>query len=596
MSILSGIIGSIKEILGIENSTPVNAAEKKDNTPVIKCENTGKNEDTFETSAEQNETEAPKRNLGQIKQSIEAKCRKYGIDYISLSKSVGEIAGVTREQFSALPEEKQEQILRIIENEIERFAEIKQKHGVSDQTNVSKVITLSAQNKYEAIEAGTFATVDEMEEKAGDVNAELGEDFKKVDVKERRARMDKLAKVEKEEFEQYLKEELSKLPESQRTEAEKKLREQYKYVQRVRFHETIAANDSETGLHAIAMLSAQDMAYGMHAVVETRCDRAEATRTADMANFEFTESLLASYYERGETPEQEVIKKYTTTNVSYKSANAVQQYQTDYNARRQAYENGEDVPPYMSEEFFTATAQGIGQGALNNINMTTDEKAEFLATWENDARQYGDYDIVTANVKKELEENPEYKDIANKLEKFQEETKPDKKDNNTEYNTESDKNSVEYSSVKVYNTEITQQQEFANNENVTTAKEKTTSSTKKVTNPILTWNKNEKYIAESIKENGVKKTIEKLGHIEVIEAILDNQSLKYLLPQLATVIKTYDLSSLKKITQDCSDAAFVYICGIVNSDFIQELKDNRGHLCYAATKQLEKMEENYATC
>ena len=170
------------------------------------------------------------------------------------------------------------------------------------------------------------------------------------------------------------------------------------------------------------------------------------------------------------------------------------------------------------------------------------------------------------------------------------------KNNNTEYNTESNKNSIEYSSVKVYNTENTQQQESVNNENITTAKEKTTSSTKKVTNPILTRNKNEKYIVESIKENGVKKTIEKLGHIEVIEAILDNQSLKYLLPQLATVIKTYDLSSLKKITQDCSDAAFVYICGIVNSDFIQELKDNRGHLCYAATKQLEKMEENYATC
>ena len=75
----------------------------------------------------------------------------------------------------------------------------------------------------------------------------------------------------------------------------------------------------------------------------------------------------------------------------------------------------------MKSEYYTATAQGIGQGALHNVNMTSEQKAEFLSKWEEDAKQYSDYHQVVQNVKKEIDKNPEYKEVKTKLAEIKQE-------------------------------------------------------------------------------------------------------------------------------------------------------------------------------
>ena len=92
MSILSAIKNFAYEALGIEKNTEVSSASadkesavKK--TPVIQCENTGNNVDTVEIK-QKNGNEPVKKNLGQLKQSIELKCRANGINYNEIIKDL----------------------------------------------------------------------------------------------------------------------------------------------------------------------------------------------------------------------------------------------------------------------------------------------------------------------------------------------------------------------------------------------------------------------------------------------------------------------------------------------------------------------------
>ena len=116
----------------------------------------------------------------------------------------------------------------------------------------------------------------------------------------------------------------------------------------------------------------------------------------------------------------------------------------------------------------------------------------------------------------------------------------------------------------------------------------------KVSNLVSKQTNNSILSAKEIRTTSIDYAIKKFGHSTVIETVLDNPNLKHMRPQLATIIKGYDLNSLKKLAQNCSTSAFVYICSIVNKEFVEELKDERKDLCYSARKQVENMEKQYA--
>lgn len=595
MGIFTRVKNFIKtEVLGVTDNTQVKPAQNltKSAKPnaIVKCKNVGKNEDTVvinNKNKKQPANKTQKRSVGQIRESIKQKCQANNINFAQVLKNIPQVAGLTREKFEALPEKQKEEVMLFLEKELDKTIALQKKHGRSDKTNTAEVVTESAKNKYEAKKAGV--NIKSMEEEAGDINAELGTDFKKLSRKEKRAKFKEMVKARKEAFEHRLQAKLAKISPKYRAKMEAKWRAEHEFAENARFNEVLATNDSDTALEAVVMLPAKRMATGIKTVLNTRCDKAEKTATADKAKFEYTEGLMKDYYERGEKPSGEVVQEYTQTIVSAKSAQAVAEYQNDYKAKRDAYESGKEVPAYLDKDFFTSSAKGIGEGALENTNMTNDEKAKFISDWNDDAKKYDDYKVVTKSVNEKLETKSEYKEISDKVKTINEE-KAKLVENKviqemaTEPTYHIQEITTEPLSKTIPNIKID------NNKKETITDKKNA----KVSNLLSKQTNNSILIAKEIRTTSIDYAIKKFGHSTVIETVLDNPNLKHMRPQLATIIKGYDLNSLKKLAQSCSTSSFVYICSIVNKEFVEELKDERKDLCYSARKQVENMEKQYA--
>lgn len=595
MGILTRVKNFIKtEVLGVTDNTQVKPAQNSTKSAkpnaIVECKNVGKNEDTVvinNKNKKQPANKTQKRSVGQIRESIKQKCQANNINFAEVLKNIPQVAGLTREKFEALTDVQKQEVMLFLEKELDKTIALQKKHGRSDKTNTAEVVTESAKNKYEAKKAGV--NIKSMEEEAGDINAELGTDFKKLSRKEKRAKFKEMVKARKEAFEHRLQARLAKISPKYRAKMEAKWRAEHEFAENARFNEVLATNDSDTALEAVVILPAKRMATGIKTVLNTRCDKAEKTATADKAKFEYTEGLMKDYYERGEKPSGEVVQEYTQTIVSAKSAQAVTEYQNDYKAKRDAYESGKEVPAYLDKDFFTSSAKGIGEGALENTNMTNDEKAKFISDWNDDAKKYDDYEVVTKSVNEKLETKSEYKEISDKVKTINEEK------------AEPVENKViqEMATKPTYHIqEITTEplSKAIPNIKIDNNKKETITDKKnaKVSNLVSKQTNNSILIAKEIRTTSIDYAIKKFGHSTVIETVLDNPNLKHMRPQLATIIKGYDLNSLKKLAQNCSTSAFVYICSIVNKEFVEELKDERKDLCYSARKQVENMEKQYA--
>lgn len=595
MGIFTRVKNFIKtEVLGVTDNTQVKPAQNltKSAKPnaIVECKNVGKNEDTVvinNKNKKQPANKTQKRSVGQIRESIKQKCQANNINFAQVLKNIPQVAGLSKEKFEALTDVQKQEVMLFLEKELDKIIALQRKHGRSDKTNTAEVVTESAKNKYEAKKAGV--NIKSMEEEAGDINAELGTDFKKLSRKEKRAKFKQMVKARKEAFEHRLQAKLAKISPKYRAKMEAKWRAEHEFAENARFNEVLATNDSDAALEAVVMLPAKRMATGIKTVLNTRCDKAEKTATADKAKFEYTEGLMKDYYERGEKPSGEVVQEYTQTIVSAKSAQAVAEYQNDYKAKRDAYESGKEVPAYLDKDFFTSSAKGIGEGALENTNMTNDEKAKFISDWNDDAKKYDDYKVVTKSVNEKLETKSEYKEISDKVKTINEE-KAKLVENKviqemaTEPTYHIQEITTEPLSKTIPNIKID------NNKKETITDKKNA----KVSNLVSKQTNNSILIAKEIRTTSIDYAIKKFGHSTVIETVLDNPNLKHMRPQLATIIKGYDLNSLKKLAQNCSTSAFVYICSIVNKEFVEELKDERKDLCYSARKQVENMEKQYA--
>ena len=595
MGIFTRVKNFIKtEVLGVTDNTQVKPAQNSTKSAkpnaIVECKNVGKNEDTVvinNKNKKQPANKTQKRSVGQIRESIKQKCQANNINFAEVLKNIPQIAGLTREKFEALTDVQKQEVMLFLEKELDKTIALQKKHGRSDKTNTAEVVTESAKNKYEAKKAGV--NIKSMEEEAGDINAELGTDFKKLSRKEKRAKFKEMVKARKEAFEHRLQARLAKISPKYRAKMEAKWRAEHEFAENARFNEVLATNDSDTALEAVVMLPAKRMATGIKTVLNTRCDKAEKTATADKAKFEYTEGLMKDYYERGEKPSDEVVQEYTQTIVSAKSAQAVAEYQNDYKAKRDAYESGKEVPAYLDKDFFTSSAKGIGEGALENTNMTNDEKAKFISDWNDDAKKYDDYEVVTKSVNKKLETKSEYKEISDKVKTINEEkAEPVKNKVIQEMATEPTYHIQEITTEPL--SKAIPNIKIDNNKKETITDKKNA----KVSNLVSKQTNNSILIAKEIRTTSIDYAIKKFGHSTVIETVLDNPNLKHMRPQLATIIKGYDLNSLKKLAQNCSTSAFVYICSIVNKEFVEELKDERKDLCYSARKQVENMEKQYA--
>lgn len=603
MSFLSGIKNFIKtEILGIEETnTKTQNADKKDKTPVIECK-TEAPVDKFENKGTDSKqgSKSSSMSIKAMEQNIEnIPSENFDLKKMLKNGLLEKITGKSKEEFLQLTNKEKTLLYNVVKTSIEKYDTLIKEGKLNKNANPEELIAAFSQIFYEALESGDFETAEEFQNEVGDVAAELGQDFDKQSDKVQR----QMLKANRQNHDKKMQAELDAikdLPENERKEAEARIHRRYGLVRRGRFIDMAAQKASNSVVNAMILLDSKDIQYGAKTALATRCSQEEKTKTADYASYDFTKSLIKDYKEVGDTVNAEDLKGYTQTFMEQKSCAAVNEYQKNYKADRDAYEaalqkqrNGEalsaeekELLATMSSDYYTATAQGIGQGALNNVNMTNNEKAEFLAKWDSDAKQYNDYEVVTQNVKKALEQNPEHKEIKEKFVEIKQ------KVTKTE---QASKTPVQQSENTIQTAQQVPAQKIEKPEQVKSAEAKNT-VTKPENIAVNRQSANSIVIAQEIKEQGIDEAIKNYGS-DAIQVILDNACFSHLRSKLTIIIKSYDLKNLKDISRDCSDSAFVFICSVVNKHFISDLIENREHskgLCYAAEKLVQNMEGEHA--
>ena len=548
MSILTEIKNFACEILGIEKLPEVKSAEKKSPELIIKCENVESPEDKLEIKNNQ-PSEASKANTGAMKENIELKCTKYGFDGKELLKRglLERVAGIAKEEFSKLSEEEKNKILGCIDFTLAKFQEYKKNNQISKDASVEELITETAKIYYNALKSGEFRNLQEFETAKGNINQELGDNFKNLDRIAQRAVLAKVRKNDEAKLKTEL-EAIKDLPEEQRAEAEMHIKRRHRHIQQGRFIDVVNVNASETAIEALIILPSSDLQYGAATVLMTRCDATERVRTADLADYSFFKALAENYNNVGDALSAEVVAGYTAHMMAEKSPEAAAQYQMEFSNDLKSYEekikNGEEVPEYLK-----AVMKGCKDG-IKQVSTVIDSETEQTKSEKHTEKSdiepiiLQDSTVVMAAAKEEIQNDEPA--LAN-----EDDIKP----------------------------------VISEKEKGHTKKEKKAALL--VSNPIV--------IAKVIKEKGLNQAIKEYSANNIIETILDDGNLRHLRSRLATIIKSSDINSLIKISDTCSDSSFVFICSVVNPDKVKILEENRGHLCYTARKEVEriKCKNNY---
>lgn len=620
MSFLSGIKNFIKtEILGVqETDTKNQVAAKKDTTPVIECE-TEAPVDKLEKKNTKNSVQSVKTQKGMSRKAMEATIENTPSEHIDIKKMlrkglIERVTGMTKDDFDKLTPQQKNRVVMAIKTSVEKFDELQEQGKISKKADIEEIVTSFAQILAESLNSGEFKTPQEFEKAMGDFTENFGKDFDKKSSKEQR-RIIKAHRLADEKQMRAELDEVKNLPKSERVAAEIKIRNRHNHIRKGRFVDITAQCDSKTAVNSLVILDSKDLQYGAKTVLATRCNAEERTATADYAEYSVTKNIIADYKEIGDDVNGDVLEGYTQTFMEQKSANAVKAYQTDYVKDRDNYEavlakqkRGEALTAEeqalldtMKPDYYTATAKGIGSGALNNVNMTNDEKAEFISNWQADAKKYSDYKEVTQGVNKQLETNPELKEIKEKVVEYNQKRENNVVKENT--NKPAETKTPEHKTVAFQNSFAESRKYVSGIEKQSIKSEAKINSkveNKEVTTvqkEASTLNNNSLVIAANIKEEGIHKAIKKYG-ADAIKVIIDNPSFKHLRSNLTTIIRSYDLKSLIDLTATCSDSSFVFICEVVNKDFVTKLKENREHtkgLCFAAERQVQDIEGKYET-
>lgn len=528
MSILSAIKNFAYEVLGIEKNDAALSADKKREikTPVIECK-TEVPEDKVEISNKEAKSENAATNAGGMKKTLELLGTKHGFDLSKLLKEglIEKMAG----EFSKLTPEDRKNVFKALEFTLSKLKNIE----INSDASESEVLAAFAKLYYEAVSSGEFESCQEFDTAKGDINKELGEDFKELDTETQRDKLKQIRKKDQLLLEQEL-DGVKELPKIERAEAENRIRARHRRIQRGRFMDVVVTNRSEAALNSMVILNSQDMDYGFTSLMDTRCSNRERTRTADMATYDFTKSLISDYQEVGDEVAPEVLQNYTATVINYMSSYAAEEYKAAYEEDKKNYETA--VIKQQKGEKLTEKEQTL---------LRTMKPEYFEATEK----------AVTPNIIAQTPVKPEkqvvYKELARTL--------------------------------RVANTP-------KESDNVVTKQEPVTNTVKRTVDrasyPIV--------VAKQIKSVGIVEAMKKYSQKEVIATVLNDKNLKHLRPQLTPIIKSCDIKALKKIAADCSDSSFVFICSIVGKDKFEELTKDKKDLCFQARQLVENMEEQYA--
>lgn len=588
MSILSSIKTFTMELLGIENSQTDVVSQKQDSSSsVIECSNIEKPIDilTIQNKKTPSKTESQQgQSVASLKQLIENKCRKYNIDYQVLLKS-------------QLMKNNDIDALKALDKSLDKLGEAKANSIVHKDVNIEQATIKMADIAYRAIKQFGFERLPQFYEAKNKANGKLGKDFSRQDKIERRKRLkNSRAALHQQFMQEYA--ELKKLPKEERKVAEEKLREKYGLIRQAQFNDVLMKESSEASADAIILLDAEDIDYGAQTLLETRASKDVKTRTADYMDYEFTSSMIADYKELGDEITGASLQKYSSTIVSNKSESAVKQYQEAYVQDRKNYEvafqkkqRGEQLTAEeeqllysMKSEYYTATAQGIVLGVVENYNISTAQKAEMLANMNQDAKQFADYEIINQSIEKSIEKKKDLKEsfeksIVNKQENVIKQTRQKEK------------------TIASHDEKVLAAQIFNNNKEqqvFATNIEKPSLQTNKkvrsmVTNPYQKVNANPIEIQNALNDIGdVREAFKKYDKIEVIKIVLsDTKKFKEHMPTVIEELKAAGKTTLIGIVSSSSDSVVTTLCEELGKEKIEPLLNRK--LCYTAREKIENL-------
>ncbi len=398
MSIIAEFKNLVKEITTAASSV-VSPAEKPQtpnsiNATEIKDGNTDKlnlSETSSETS-KKSVTKNQERTLKEVQVSLEKTCMKNKLDGTKLMLALSGITGKSLSEFNKLDENVQKTLLTYVEESVNRVGEKAPEHVdkmeavVTEAAFMYKAITRNGDGTYASLES---ITPEQMSERRANF-----ETFLKNKYTEEQQRISKLSGEEKEKAIAELKAKHAEMRHRVFTHVSEKVK-------------------PEAALELMAILAAKDLGVGAEEFLASLSEDDRKKLASEVHNFEHFEKCLKAAMERGEDIESEEalasFEKYNAAFMAWKDTRSAFSYQRAY---RNARENNE-----FSEKVLKAAATGIGYGAYINKNMSVEDKASFLAYWENDAKTFGDNDVIaTVNekVQEYIQSNPE---IAEEIEK-----------------------------------------------------------------------------------------------------------------------------------------------------------------------------------
>ena len=393
-----------------------NAGTVKQQKAIIAPEIKEKPVDIVESSSKKKPNEDGRvKKFIKSKKEVDAKikaihelCKKEGIKFNNVLKQLGI-------DFAFKTTEEQMQILTNIENGIKEFVKNK-KYADGNDVELDKDCAIAArvQNKMDAQEAGIDADKISASE-IGNINKDLGKSYEKLSDEEKEQKLNDVVEQRVKEEEEKFDNQITKCKtEAQRAALRKRKAKHIELVRNELYMQFAEVHSAEEAVQAVSIVSANNMAKGIDYALNTKItDEQKRTDIADnKMTVNYVLGLLEKYYQRGETPPRDVLESANRILVSAKSCTGVQQYDNDFfQFRLDCEENG--LPAYLSEEQLTAMSTGIGLGITFNENMTTEEKAFCLNSWDEHANKFSDYYEVKTryneSVEQYLKEHPEAK-------------------------------------------------------------------------------------------------------------------------------------------------------------------------------------------
>ena len=174
MSLLSSITNFAKNLFGVDEvSSTQKSTVNKITGAIIESSNTEKPIDTIEITQKNQENAQQSQSIGSLKSLIENKCNKYDINFQTILKS-----GILKESTV--------EKLKIVEEAVDKVAELEETRKLSRDINKAEYILSFANIVAEAVDRGLFESEEEFEEAKGNINEELGENFSELKTEEQK--------------------------------------------------------------------------------------------------------------------------------------------------------------------------------------------------------------------------------------------------------------------------------------------------------------------------------------------------------------------------------------------------------------------------